>query len=233
MSKLTLLSDSDEILPLARRLRDGIARETPLSTLIEKLASWGARLLASRTGNVPGAAYLSMWLRRENLQRLLEADFGCAVSGMLGVPSAFPKEPMGNSSFIKPVGIVGHWTAGNVDLQAVLSGVCGLLGGNANLIRVPSDQRAHIDPLLACLAEDDGEGALSSRLAFISFPSDRVDLHEAMARHVDGAMIWGGDEAVRAVRALPFPSWARIAVFGPRYSLALMDALTWSNPAPR
>ena len=98
MSKLTLLSDSDEILPLARRLRDGIARETPLSTLIEKLASWGARLLASRACNVPGAAYLSMWLRRENLQRLLEADFGCAVSGMLGVPSAFPKEPMGKSS---------------------------------------------------------------------------------------------------------------------------------------
>ena len=56
MSKLTLLSDSDEILPLARRLRDGIARETPLSTLIEKLASWGARLLASRACNVPGAA---------------------------------------------------------------------------------------------------------------------------------------------------------------------------------
>src|SRR5947209_20313546 len=114
MSKLTLLSDSDEILPLARRLRDGIARETPLSTLIEKLASWGARLLASRTCNVPGAAYLSMWLRRENLQRLLEADFGGAVSGMLGVPSPFPIEQLGNPSFIKPRGIVGYGTSGNV-----------------------------------------------------------------------------------------------------------------------
>src|SRR5947199_1998045 len=128
---------------------------------------------------------------------------------------------MGNSSFIKPVGIVGHWTAGNVDLQAVLSGVCGLLGGNANLIRVPSDQRAHIEPLLACLAEDDSEGALSSRLAFISFPSDRVDLHEAMARHVDGAMIWGGDEAVKAVGAVRFPSWTRICVFCAWYSVSL------------
>src|SRR5438132_12257143 len=128
MSKLTLLSDSDEILALARRLRDGIARETPLSTVIEKLASWGSRILASRTCNVPGAAYLSVWLRRENLQRLLEADFGCAVSGMLGVPSAFPKEQMGNSSFIQPVGIVGHWTAGNCDLQAVLAGGWGQLG---------------------------------------------------------------------------------------------------------
>ena len=233
MSKLTLLSDSGEIPPIARRLRDGIARETPLSTLVEKLASWGTGLLASRTSDVPGVAYLSMWLRRENLQRLLEADFGCAVSEMLGVGSASPNEPMGSCSFIKPVGILGHWGAGNVDLQAVLSAVCGLLGGNANLVRVPSDQRAHMERLLACLAETDSEGALSSRLAFISFPRDRTDLHEAMARHVDGAMIWGGDEAVRAVRALPFPTWARLAVFGPRYSLALMDALTWSNPATR
>src|SRR5437899_11344329 len=96
MSKLTLLSDSDEILPLVRRLRDGLARETPLSTLIEKLASWGARLLASRTGNVPGAAYLSMWLRRENLQRLLGPVFGCEVSELLGFPRAFRKEPLGN-----------------------------------------------------------------------------------------------------------------------------------------
>src|SRR5437762_13516279 len=101
MSKLTLLSDSDEILPLVRRLRDGIARETPLSTLIEKLGSWGARLLASRTVNVPGAAYLSMWLRRENLQRLLEADFVCAVSGMIAVESAFWKESMENCTFIR------------------------------------------------------------------------------------------------------------------------------------
>src|SRR4051794_29748469 len=123
MSTFTLLSDSDEIPPLAQRLRDSIATEIPLSTLIEKLASWGARLLASRTCNVPGGPYLSMWLRRENLQRLLEADFGGAVSGMLGVPSPLPKEQPGNPSFVKPVGIVGHWTAGNVDLQAVLSGV--------------------------------------------------------------------------------------------------------------
>src|SRR5439155_19481574 len=106
MSKLTLLSDSDEILPLVRRLRDGLARETPLSPLIEKLPSRGARLLASRTGNVPGAAYLSMWLRRENLQRLLDADVGCAVSERLGVRSALPKEPMGSVAFITPVGIV-------------------------------------------------------------------------------------------------------------------------------
>ena len=113
MSKLTLLSDSDEILPLARRLRrEGIARETPLSTLIEKLASWGARLLASRACNVPGAAlFVDLWLGREDAAAYLEADFGCAISpGMLGVPSASPKDPMGNSSFHKAC-----WDSGTLD----------------------------------------------------------------------------------------------------------------------
>ena len=54
-----------------------------------------------------------------------------------------------------------------------------------------------------------------------------------MARAVDGAMIWGGEEAVLQVRALPFPHWAKLAVFGPRISVAAMDAGAWGNPQER
>ena len=43
------------------------------------------------------------------------------------------------------------------------------------------------------------------------FDHGRRDLQEAMARSVDGAMIWGGEEAVLQVRSLPFPHWARLA----------------------
>jgi hypothetical protein len=43
-------------------------------------------------------------------------------------------------------------------------------------------------------------------------------------------MIWGGQEAVLQVRSLPFPHWARIAVFGPRMSVATMDAGAWNDP---
>jgi len=65
------------------------------------------------------------------------------------------------------------------------------------------------------------------------FDHARKDLQEAMARAVDGAMIWGGAEAVLNVRALPFPHWARLAVFGPRISVAAMDADTWCNKQER
>ena len=43
-------------------------------------------------------------------------------------------------------------------------------------------------------------------------------------------MIWGGKESVLQVRSLPFPHWAKLAVFGPRISVAAMDAGAWSHP---
>ena len=37
-----------------------------------------------------------------------------------------------------PLGVVGHWPAGNIEIQPVLSMTCALLGGNASLVRVPA-----------------------------------------------------------------------------------------------
>ena len=71
---------------------------------------------------------------------------------------------------------------------------------------------------------------LTRRIFMAAFDHGRQDLQEAMARVVDGAMIWGGEEAVLQIRALPFPHWARVAVFGPRISVAAMDAGAWGNP---
>ena len=76
---------------------------------------------------------------------------------------------------------------------------------------------------------DPGE-LLTRRIFMAAFDHSRLDLHEAMARAVDGAMIWGGEESVLQVRSLPFPHWAKLAVFGPRISVAAMDAGAWSDP---
>jgi hypothetical protein len=54
-----------------------------------------------------------------------------------------------------------------------------------------------------------------------------------MARNSDGAMIWGGADAVTEVRSLPFPHWAQLSVFGPRLSVAAMDVDAWSDEETR
>ena len=83
------------------------------------------------------------------------------------------------------------------------------------------------------LVQSDPDQVLTRRIFIAAFEHGRQDLHEAMARAVDGAMIWGGQDAVLQVRALPFPHWARVAVFGPRISVAAMDSVAWANPVER
>ena len=79
------------------------------------------------------------------------------------------------------------------------------------------------------LEQADSAGVLTGRVGMLVFDHTRNDLQEAMARSVDGAMIWGGEEAVLNVRSLPFPHWSRLAIFGPRISAAAMGADSWSN----
>jgi len=107
---------------------------------------------------------------------------------------------------------------------------CGLLGGNAALVRIPSGLVDLTRILMEKLVECDPGGRLTRWIFMAAFEHGRQDLQEAMAQVVDGAMIWGGEEAVLQIRALPFPHWARIVVFGPRISVAAMDAGAWGNP---
>lgn len=114
----------------------------------------------------------------------------------------------------------------------MLSLTCALLGGNGCLVRVPSGLVTSTQRIMEKLQQIDS-GILTKRIFLASFDHSRTDLHEAMAHAVDGALIWGGAEAVSQVRSLPFPHWARLSVFGPRLSVAAMDAGTWSDPAAR
>ena len=106
---------------------------------------------------------------------------------------------------------------------------CALLGGNACLVRVPTGLVEATRVIMEALRDVDTTGTLTNRVVMISFDHERMDLQRAMAAAVDGAMIWGGAELVSQIRALPFPHWARVAVFGPRLSIAAMDGQSWAD----
>jgi hypothetical protein len=80
-----------------------------------------------------------------------------------------------------------------------------------------------MERLTACLDDDAHFGPLAASLRCVAFPRERRDLQEAMAEQLDGAMLWGGQEAIESLRRLPFPHWCRVHAFGPRISLAVMD----------
>src|ERR1700691_4063165 len=218
----------EEISAAAAKLRQ-VVLDADLSPneVIAVLDSWGKALDARELEDIPGIVFLRMWLRRGSLEPMIEREFGPGGPG-----GGWHEHGLAECKAF-PLGVVGHWPAGNVEIQPILSMTCALLGGNAALVRIPRGLSELTRALVERLAESDPDEILMRRIFLAAFEHGRRDLHEAMAQVVDGAMIWGGQESVLQIRSLPFPHWARLAVFGPRISVAAMDAAAWTNPDAR
>ncbi len=222
------IDSAEQITVAAGQLRhNALSTEVAPEAILRIFESWAGALSSRETAGIPGVAFLRLWLRRGTLEPIITRELGkAALHGDWIEDGRAKLKPY-------PVGVVGHWPAANVEIQPILSMSCAALGGNASLVRVPRDLTDPTGRLLDKLYECDHDGIVAERVFAADFDHDRKDLQEAMARTVDGAMIWGGAEAVSAVRALPFPHWARLAVFGPRISVAAIDADTWCDRSER
>jgi hypothetical protein len=222
------VSSPTQISEAAARLRRSV-QDTEISPndVLKVFDSWAKNLEVRELSKIPGIVFLRMWLRRGTVGPIITRELG--PSGLHGGWSDAGRAEC--KAF--PIGVVGHWPAANVEIQPLLSMTCSLLGGNAALVRVPLDLTDLTRTLMESLVESDADEVLTRRIFLAAFEHGRRDLHEAMAHAVDGAMIWGGQEAILQVRSLPFPHWARLAVFGPRMSVAAMDAASWTNPDER
>jgi hypothetical protein len=218
------IASPQEITSAAQRLRQPNERkDLTTDQVLDLFERWAGALDEGEVRQVPGVTFLRLWLRRGTLEPLLARELGAEWLGGRWRENGRVRL----RAF--PVGIVGHWPAGNIEIQPVLSLTCALLGGNNCLVRVPGGLVEPTRLIVEKLKAADPTGLLTGRMFLASFDHSRLDLHEAMARAVDGAMIWGGEESVLQVRALPFPHWARVVVFGPRLSVAAMDAGIWTD----
>lgn len=116
-----------------------------------------------------------------------------------------------------PLGTLFHVTAGNVAGLPAFSAVEGLLTGNVNLIKLPRGDKGLTLAILSKLVEQ--EPKLAPFLYAFDVPSvDKATL-QALANLADGLIVWGGDEAVRACRALA-PVGCKLMEWGHRLSFA-------------
>ena len=228
LSTTSLVQNVDspaEISSAAVRLRQAVSdAEISPNEVITVFEAWAKNLGARELDEIPGIVFLRMWLRRGTLEPIIARELG--LNGLHGEWTEYGQAKC--KAF--PLGVVGHWPAGNVEIQPILSMTCALLGGNAALVRVPSGLVDLTRQLMEKLVLSDPGELLTRRIFMAGFKHDRLDLQQAMAQAVDGAMIWGGEDAVLQTRALPFPHWTRVVVFGPRLSVAAMDAGAWSDP---
>ena len=128
-----IVNSPAEISGAAVKLRQAVLdAEVSPNDVMTVFDSWAKSLDAREFNDAPGIPFLRMWLRRGTLEPIIARELG--PNGLHGGWNEYGRAKC--KAF--PVGVVGHWPAGNVEIQPILSMTCALLGGNAALVRIPS-----------------------------------------------------------------------------------------------
>ena len=163
-------------------------------------------------------------LTREALELKLKTELGSVPPSVS--PSGCQLPPTGGAKQgradeitpkIYPLGTLFHVTAGNVAGLPAFSAVEGLLTGNVNLIKLPRGDKGLTLAILSKLVEQ--EPRLAPFLYAFDIPSSDQKTMQALADLADGLVVWGGDEAVRACRAMA-PVGCKLMEWGHRLSFA-------------
>lgn len=153
-------------------------------------------------------------LSREFLEYKLKTELGAASPD----ESELPKN--GIKARIMPLGVIFHIAAGNMDGLPAFSLAEGLLTGNVNILKLPQADNGLSVEIIAKLIEY--EPALADFIYVFDTPSSDVHAMRKMAALSDGIAVWGGDEAVTAVRALA-PAGAKLIEWGHKLSFAYIS----------
>ncbi len=121
----------------------------------------------------------------------------------------------------EPLGVVLHVLAGNVFVGAAGSLVEGLITRNVNILKMSSSETLFLPQLVRTLRECDADGIVSRALAVVDYSSSQKDVIDELKKSVDGIVVWGGEQAVRAYRD-GLPARSRLIVFGPKLSVAVV-----------
>jgi hypothetical protein len=138
-----------------------------------------------------------------------------------------------------PLGMVVHLVPSNVPTVAFYSWIMALLMGNASIVRLSS----RIDPVQEAMLTILNEffslpewQEIASRTRFIRYDHDEC-VTAWLSDRCRLRIIWGGDDTIRQVRAIPLSPRAQEVVFPDRRSMAVLDsqwfasldAVTWQQ----
>ena len=203
----------------------------PVDRLLALFDDFGRKLLGDpSTARLEGAMFLSAWLRRGNLQPLLELNLG----GKLACLDGFIPQGRGYLA-AKPQGLAAMWMAGNVATLPMFSLVPALLAKNVCLVKLALPDPSGMDKLLAVLAESQAEGLsgadLLGAVAVVWFDYHDQRLNEQMSLAADAKIAWGGADALAAISRLPRREHCVEILFGPKYSIGVIGRKQLDNPA--
>jgi hypothetical protein len=123
-------------------------------------------------------------------------------------------------------GLVFHVAPSNVPINFAFSYAFGLIAGNANLVRLPSEEFPQAEAVCQALRkifENERFAGIRDQTAFVRYPhDDAITTRFSLASQA--RVIWGGDETVRRIRSFPSQERTVDIAFADRYSFCALDA---------
>lgn len=120
-----------------------------------------------------------------------------------------------------PIGAILHILSGNVFLVALGSLVEGLITGNVNIFKMSGGETVFLPLLIKSLIESDDDGVVSKSISCVNYSSSQEDVIAAFKKGVDGIVVWGGEDAVKAYRN-NLTAKTKLIVFGPKLSFSIV-----------
>jgi hypothetical protein len=123
-------------------------------------------------------------------------------------------------------GLAFHLAPSNVDSVFMYSWLLSLLAGNTNLVRVSQKGGPQLEFLIDILREliqAPEHSDLSNRFILITYPHDN-QITQKISEACMVRVIWGGDNTVRTIRAIPLRPMATELCFADRFSASALSA---------
>ena len=158
----------------------------------------------------PELVALAFWLRRANLTSIAQ--------GFL--------KTVGTNELVKPWGVAFHVAPSNVDTIFMYSWALSMLAGNINIVRISQKQSSQLDMLLGVvrgLMSETPWKALSERNVVLTYPRSE-EANRYLSARADVRIVWGGDETVKTLRALPAKPRTKEISFADKVSATAINA---------
>lgn len=186
------------------------------SVYLEAVRQAGIPEELGRAYAVEARAMFSAEALRQRLQKELGGNIGQATAASTIVGNVAVTEQ------ILPLGVLLHIAAGNADGIPAFSVLEGLLTGNINLLKLPSVDGGLSVQLLKRLIEI--EPSLSDYVYVFDYSSKDITQMSQLIEAADAVVVWGGTEAVAALRVL-VPPRIKLIEWGHKLSFAYVTKL--------
>jgi hypothetical protein len=172
---------------------------------------------------------LSEELRKDPLVRqfpdVATFAFYCRKSNLIQLKTRF----ISDNELRLGRGIVFHIAPSNVPVNFAYSLFCGILSGNVNIVRVPSDNFEQVNIIcnaITKLSQSDNYKEINKRIVLVSYDK-QGQATSFFSSICDIRVIWGGDATIQQIRGSSIPSRAFDVTFADRYSISVINALQY------